>query len=58
MKRRDFLKAAGCSAITLGLTGRLAARAQSDKPNIVYMMLDEIGYFELSCMGHKKRKKK
>ena len=53
MKRRDFLKAAGYSAITLGLAGRLAARPQADKPNIVYMMLDEIGYFELSCMGHK-----
>ena len=53
MKRRDFLKAAGCSAIALGLAGRLAARAAGDKPNIVYMMLDEIGYFELSCMGHK-----
>ena len=23
------------------------------KPNVVYMMLDEIGYFELSSMGHK-----
>ena len=53
MKRRDFLKAAGCSAIAVGLAGRLAARTAGDKPNIVYMMLDEIGYFELSCMGHK-----
>jgi hypothetical protein len=23
------------------------------RPNVVYMMLDEIGYFELSSMGHK-----
>ncbi|MDP6044230.1 MAG: arylsulfatase [Phycisphaerae bacterium] len=53
MKRRDFLKAAGCSAIGLGLAGRLGAQAAGDKPNIIYMMLDEIGYFELSCMGHK-----
>jgi arylsulfatase A len=53
MKRRDFLKVAGCSAIGLGLAGRLGAQAAGRKPNIVYMMLDEIGYFELSCMGHK-----
>ena len=30
-----------------------AARAAEQKPNVVYMMLDEIGYFELSSMGHK-----
>jgi len=53
MNRRDFLKAAGCSALALGLGGKLNARPAGDKPNIVYMMLDEIGYFELSCMGHK-----
>jgi arylsulfatase A-like enzyme len=53
MKRRDFLRAAGFSAFALGLGGKLPARSTGDKPNIVYMMLDEIGYFELSCMGNK-----
>ena len=53
MKRRDFLKAAGCSAVALGLPRTLKAKKRTDKPNIVYMMLDEIGYFELSSMGHK-----
>ena len=53
MKRRDFLKAAGSSAVTLALADNLAAADRGAKPNIVYMMLDEIGYFELSCMGHK-----
>ncbi len=53
MKRREFLKAAGSSAVTLALADNLAAADRSAKPNIVYMMLDEIGYFELSCMGHK-----
>ncbi|MBT3199274.1 MAG: arylsulfatase [Phycisphaerales bacterium] len=53
MKRRDFLKAVGCSALAFGLAGKLNARTKGDKPNVIYMMLDEIGYFELSCMGHK-----
>ena len=52
MKRRDFLKMAGLFAITPGSANYPAAGARVDKPNIVYMMLDEIGYFELSCMGH------
>ncbi|MHC4200367.1 MAG: arylsulfatase [Planctomycetota bacterium] len=53
MKRRDFLKMAGSSAMTLALADNVAARERGDRPNIVYMMLDEIGYFELSSMGHK-----
>jgi arylsulfatase A-like enzyme len=24
----------------------------ADKPNIIYLMSDELGYYELSCMGH------
>ena len=39
--------------MTLALANNLTAGDQDDKPNIVYMMLDEIGYFELACMGHK-----
>lgn len=56
MKRRDFLKtlsvgAAAISAPTLAYARRRSAKAK--KPNIVYIMLDELGYFELSCMGNK-----
>ncbi|MHC4252098.1 MAG: arylsulfatase [Planctomycetota bacterium] len=53
MRRRDFLKTAGSSAIALALAESASAREPGSKPNIVYMMLDEIGYFELSSMGHK-----
>ena len=28
------------------------AKAENRKPNIVYIMSDELGYYELSCMGH------
>ncbi|MHC4506492.1 MAG: sulfatase-like hydrolase/transferase, partial [Planctomycetota bacterium] len=31
-----------------GVRGKDGAR----KPNIVYIMSDELGYYELSCMGH------
>lgn len=56
MKRRDFLKAAGCSAIALGLPSTLKARKRTTKPNIIYMMLDEWGYYEMSSLGHPKLK--
>jgi len=29
----------------------LVAHAE-DKPNVIYLMCDELGYYELSCMGH------
>jgi arylsulfatase A-like enzyme len=50
--RRDFLRIAGTGiALTApGLTA-LAARDRR-KPNIVYIMADELGYYELSCMGN------
>ena len=56
MKRRDFLKtmslgAAGLAAPAWSYERRRGAR--SGKPNIVYIMLDELGYFEPSCMGNK-----
>ena len=52
MKRRDFLKAVSFSAaalVTPGCAQTLQSAAKGKKPNIVYIMLDELGYFELSC---------
>jgi len=56
LRRRDFLwAAAGATAWALvGCTrGTARTRARPRKPNIIYVMLDELGYFELSCMGNK-----
>jgi len=57
MKRRDFLKAAGAAVAGLALPGCNYAQQQligsKKKPNIVYIMLDELAYFELSCMSNK-----
>ena len=53
MNRRDFLRAAGISGMSFLLWQTdLAGRSRSKKPNIVFFILDELGYYELSCMGH------
>ena len=36
--------------LSLVLAG--ATLAQDRKPNVVYIMSDELGYYELSCMGN------
>jgi len=51
--RRSFLKqVAGCSvlAATPGLLQ--GAKPKQRPPNVVYIMSDELGYYELSCMGN------
>jgi len=53
--RRAFLKhLAGAGA--LAAAGCAGARASAEsgprKPNIVFIVSDELGYYELSCMGH------
>ena len=56
MKRRDFLKAVSFGAAAFAMPAYAQAPKLGDngkKPNIVYIMIDELGYFELSCMGNK-----
>ena len=51
--RRRFLSQVG-GAAALAAAGRAfgAPAAGQRKPNIVYIMSDELGYYELSCMGN------
>ena len=39
--------------LAVGLVGPLCGPlVAAEKPNIVYIMSDELGYYELSCMGN------
>ena len=51
--RRRFLSQIG-SAAALAAVGRASGQeaGRERKPNVVYIMSDELGYYELSCMGH------
>lgn len=62
LRRRDFLRAAGVTLATLSSTGcaALAERTgfggSKKKPNIIFIMADDLGYAELGCYGQQKIK--
>lgn len=54
MERRHFLKLTIGAGTSLWLPGVVSAKkAARKRPNIVLIVLDELGYYELSCMGHR-----
>jgi arylsulfatase A-like enzyme len=61
LSRRDFLRSAGVGAAVAGLAGcaRVAVQKNSpdvvvaSKPNIVFVLADDLGYGELGCYGQK-----
>lgn len=52
MKRGNLLLAMVLSAIMCVFTSCTSKHPLPDKPNIIYIMMDEWGYFEWSGMGH------
>jgi arylsulfatase A len=56
ISRREFLKMSGVGvgAMVAGCGSLSAQSSGRRKPNIIYIMLDEWGYFEMSSMGHDK----
>ncbi len=54
LTRRQFMTRAAAGAAALAIPGAVtAATAATDKPNVIFIMVDDMGYHDLGCFGSK-----
>ncbi|MHC4213806.1 MAG: sulfatase [Planctomycetota bacterium] len=55
LNRRSFIKAMGfgLASLTVPLSSAISATPQSKKPNIVFILADDLGWHQLGCYGSK-----
>ena len=57
INRREFIKTAGSGLLTLGaLLSTSRCRASQERPNIIFILADDLGYGELGCYRQSKIK--
>ena len=54
LNRRQFMKGAAAGSLAMALPMKApAAQAADRKPNIIFIMVDDMGYHDLGCFGSK-----
>ncbi|NLT62826.1 MAG: twin-arginine translocation signal domain-containing protein, partial [Candidatus Hydrogenedentes bacterium] len=51
INRREFLKYCGLGALALAHPGTSPAVPGARRPNVVFILVDDLGWFDLGCYG-------